>query len=56
MENDIKRDSTGNIDTTYYLHEAHRLRSEYAAKLGRTLGAKVKGLFRGIHEKQTTHH
>lgn len=56
MENDIKRDRNGNIDTNYYLQEAHRLRSEYAAKLGKAMGAKVKGFFRGAHSRLSTHH
>ncbi len=33
QELDIKLDSNGNIDTDYYVKEAHRLRSEYNAEL-----------------------
>ena len=33
QEIDIKLDSNGNIDTNYYIQEAHRLRSDYNAEL-----------------------
>lgn len=56
METDIKRDQYGYIDTNYYVHEAHRLRSEAAAKMGRALGAKVKGMLRTTPSRLTARH
>lgn len=56
MDNDYRRDQYGNIDTSYYLREAHRLRSEYAAEMGRALGLKVKSLFRGKSSKLSVGH
>ena len=56
MDNDVRRDQYGNIDMNYYLREAHRLRSEYAAEMGRTLGLKVKNLLRGRSSKFSAGH
>lgn len=43
-EYDIKLDEFGNVDTAYYINEAHRLRSEYHAAAFTKLVGAVKSL------------
>ncbi|MGY8869812.1 MAG: RSP_7527 family protein [Pseudomonadales bacterium] len=48
MNNDIElhTDKDGNIDTAYYIDQAHQLRSEYLGELYTSVASKLKALLR----------
>lgn len=48
MNNDIElhTDKDGNIDTAYYIQQAHQLRSEYIGELYTSAVSKLKALLR----------
>ena len=43
---DLYTDKDGNIDTTYYIEQAHQLRSEYLSELYTSVASKIKALLR----------
>ena len=44
MNEDIKLDNNGNIDTQYYIDRAYEMRREYNAELFQTVKAKLSKL------------
>ena len=44
MNEDIKLDDNGNIDTQYYIDRAYELRREYNAELFQSVKAKLSNL------------
>ncbi|WP_162628723.1 MULTISPECIES: RSP_7527 family protein [Marinobacter] len=55
-EHDVKIDAYGNIDVDHYIRQAHKERSEYVAKLGSSLKAKIKSVFRVEPSKLSPSH
>jgi len=49
---DIKLDKHDNIDTNYYIGQAHTLRGEALAEFGKTASAFFKGLTAKMFAKQ----
>ncbi len=45
-QHSIKTDSTGNVDTQYYIDRAYQMRREYNAELFASTKRFVKSLFR----------
>lgn len=59
-QHSIKTDSTGNVDTQYYIDRAYQMRREYNAELFASTKRFVKSLFRmelpKLHIGHHAHH
>jgi len=59
-QHSIRTDSTGNVDTQYYIDRAYQMRREYNAELFASAKKAIKSLFRlelpKLHIGRHAHH